>query len=451
MEIVRLTRTFGRQALRILATALLIGAAAAHGADEAASSPDIARLAAFGRIVDAIKGRYVDPVNEEKLYAAAIHSILTSLDPHSMFLDADEYRLLQQQTVGRFGGIGIEVRKAGRFIEIVRVRPGTPAHDGGIRAGDLIAKIDGVDVAGMTLDQAVERARGRPDTPVTVTIIRGGDSLPRVVSLVRATIHPPSVQADFLDSAYAYIRIRQFTRRTPVETASSLGNIVATRGALVTGLVLDLRDNPGGLMTAAVDVAGLFLPSNTLVVTTQGASRQANMTLYAPRDPDASDDAYDHAASLAALRSIPMVVLVNGGSASAAEILTGALQDHKRATVVGTQTFGKGSVQVVIPLGDGTALKLTTARYLTPAGRAIDGKGIRPDVIVDGTIRSADASAVPATDPAQIHDVVDRTHTSAGVEATPIDNSSLPKSGVDTADPQLQRAIEILSHASLRS
>lgn len=426
-----------------LATAM----APAARADDAASTA-ASRAAAFARALDQIRARYVDAVEDGKLYADAIRGILAGLDPHSMYLDAAAYRALQQENRGRFGGLGMEVGMSGRYVKVINVRSGTPASDAGLRPGDLIARLDDADVSTMTLDEAIQHARGAPDTNVRVTVLREGDATPRVLSLTRAIIAAPTVSSNFVDSTYGYVRVTRFTERTAHEFVSVLDDMLDDRGPGVSGIILDLRDNPGGLLQPAVDLASLFLPADTPVVSTESASRQSSMTL---RTSSAvfvriSPDAGTHRLSWRA-RSLPLVVLVNGGSASAAEILAAALQDHRRATVVGMPTFGKGSVQVIIPLGDGSALKLTTARYLTPAGRSIEITGIAPDVVVPDGPR-ADVAG-PATDDAASN-VPGREATGARSDAdvmTPAGNASEVGPATPPRDPQLQRALELLRQA----
>ncbi|MFO1320935.1 MAG: S41 family peptidase [Burkholderiales bacterium] len=413
----------------LLFAAMVSMAAPALRAEDASEQ---ALAQSIARILHHVKARYVDAIDDRALFTAAVNGVMGELDPHSSFLDADAYRALQQETSGRFGGLGMEVGKSGHYVKVLNVHQGTPASRSGIRPGDLIARLDDTDVATLTLDQAIQRARGAPDTAVKVTLLREGETALREMSLIRATLHPPSVAAQFIDPAVAYLRIGQFTESSAEEVVSGLDDILSSQDGAPLGLVLDLRDNPGGLLRSAVDVASVFLPQDALIVRTEGVSRGAKRTLHT----NASEVGRPASAVPARIplapyiRSLPMVVLVNGGSASAAEIVAGALQDHHRAVVVGAQTFGKGSVQVVIPLGDGTALKLTTARYYTPEGRSIQSKGITPDVVVP-TARNRDAAGTS--------------------EMTPIGNALHAVDGEDAVDPQLEQALQTLRLLATRS
>lgn len=415
-----------------LLASVLTGPAGADGGS--VTHPGLVKL---GRVLDEIHARYVDTVDERKLTTDAINGVLSGLDPHSTYLDADAYRAFRQDNGGRFGGMGIEVGMDGRFVKVLQVRRDTPAFRSGLRPGDLIAKLDDADVGGMTLDEAIRRARGEPDTPLRLTVMRPGDPEPRVVSLLRATIEPPSVVAHRIDPDCGYVRIAQFGERTVDELASGLGDMIANGPDGLRGLILDLRDNPGGLLISAVGVAAAFLPPDSLVVTTEGASRAARRSLWTVPTDYARGARVDPLAALPdAARLLPLVVLVNSGSASAAEVVAGALQDHRRATVVGTPTFGKGSVQVIVPLGDGSALKLTVARYLTPAGRSIQTRGLTPDVVVEPRVTAGFGAGA----------VTNETAPAEATSPTPIDNTVVAEGTDAHADPQLDRALDLVRH-----
>ncbi len=333
--------------------------------------------AVFGRI----KSDYVEPVSDDKLIKEAINGMVHGLDPHSDFLDADAFKELQVSTQGKFGGLGIEVGVEDGFVRVVSPIEDTPAFRAGIKSGDLIVKIDDTATRGISLSDAVEKMRGKPGTPITLLVVRKEAEAPLTFNLVREEINVKSVRATMLEPGYGYVRIRQFQDRTGEDLARAIKDFYK-QGDL-KGLVLDVRSDPGGLLNQAVAVSAAFLPKDALVVYTDGRTPDAKMRLTASRDnyQRRGDDMFRDLP--AAVKTVPMVVLVDGGTASASEIVAGALQDHKRAVVMGTQTFGKGSVQTILPLSNNTGLKLTTARYYTPSGRSIQAKGIEPDVRVD--------------------------------------------------------------------
>jgi carboxyl-terminal processing protease len=345
------------------------------------SSLPIEELRAFTEVFGAIKTNYVEPVEDKKLITEAINGMLTGLDPHSSYLDAEAFRELQVGTQGQFGGLGIEVGMEDGFVKVISPIEDTPAHKAGIKPGDLIIKLDDTPVKGMTLNDAVKRMRGKPNTQITLTISRKGENAPMVVTITRAIIRVQSVKSKMIEPGFAWVRVAQFQEATAEHLVKHLDGIF--KQGQVKGLVLDLRNDPGGLLHGAVAISSAFLPQKSLVVSTDGRAEDARKKFYAsPEDYARRGD--DVLRSLPqAAKSVPMVVLVNGGSASASEIVAGALQDHKRAKVMGTQTFGKGSVQTIMPLGNNTAIKLTTARYYTPAGRSIQALGITPDIMVE--------------------------------------------------------------------
>ena len=352
-------------------------------ADRATRSPlPIAELRAFTEVFGAIKSNYVEPVEDKRLITEAINGMLAGLDPHSAYLDADAFKDLQVSTHGQFGGLGIEVGMEDGFVKVVSPIEDTPAFKAGIKPGDLIIKLDDTPVKGLTLQDAVKRMRGKPNTQIVLTIARKGETQPIVISLMRAVIKVQSVKSKFVEPGFAWVRISQFQEGTAEGMVRHLEGLFK-QGA-VKGLVLDLRNDPGGLLYGAVAISAAFLPARSLVVSTDGRNDDARRKYVASADDYMRGGRDDVLRSLpAAVKTVPMVVLVNGGSASASEIVAGALQDHKRAVVMGTQTFGKGSVQTIMPLGNNTAIKLTTARYFTPGGRSIQAKGITPDIIVE--------------------------------------------------------------------
>ncbi len=343
----------------------------------------IEELRAFTEVFGAIKTNYVEPVEDKRLITEAINGMLTGLDPHSAYLDQEAFKELQVGTQGQFGGLGIEVGMEDGFVKVISPIEDTPAFKAGIKPNDLIIKLDDTPVKGMSLNDAVKRMRGKPNTTITLTISRKGETAPIVVTLTRAVIRVQSVKSKVIEPGYGWVRVSQFQESTAEHLVRHLSQMFKENPAL-KGLVLDLRNDPGGLLHGAVAISSAFLPAKTLVVSTDGRAEDAKKKFYASPEDYARGTRDDVLKSLPqAVKTIPMVVLVNGGSASASEIVAGALQDHKRATVIGTQTFGKGSVQTIMPLGNSTAIKLTTARYYTPGGRSIQALGIKPDILVE--------------------------------------------------------------------
>jgi carboxyl-terminal processing protease len=362
-------------------------------AEKNAAGPlPIEDLRAFTEVFGRIKSDYVEPVDDKKLISEAINGMLSGLDPHSAYLDAEAFRELQVGTQGEFGGLGIEVGMEDGFVKVIAPIEDTPAYRAGLKPGDLIIKLDDTNVKGMTLNDAVKRMRGKPNTDITLTVIRKGDPKPKVVTLTRAVIQIQSVKNKVIEPGYAYVRITQFQEHTPDKLVGALDAMWKQNNGQMKGLILDLRNDPGGLLNAAVAVSAAFLAQNALVVYTDGRTEDSKMRLYASAEYYLRGTKDDYMKRVPQqVKQVPMVVLVNGGSASASEIVAGALQDHKRAIIMGTQTFGKGSVQTILPLGNNTAIKLTTARYYTPNGRSIQAKGIQPDIQVEeATIAEAD-------------------------------------------------------------
>ena len=364
-----------------VALSLNLPAIAEHGATQALPLDE---LREFTEVFGKIKSDYVEPVSDKKLIDDAINGMLSGLDPHSAYMDADAFKELEDGTQGEFGGLGIEVSMEDGFIKVVSPIEDTPAQKAGIKSGDLIIKLDDTPVKGMTINEAVKRMRGAPDTPITLTIVRKGVPKPFAVTLMRAVIKVKSVKYKLIEPNYGYVRITQFQERTGENLAQAILALTKKNKAPLKGIVLDLRNDPGGLLNSAVGVASAFLKSGALVVYTEGRTEDAKMRLTANPDSYLRGNQSDYLKNLPDwVKTVPMVVLINGGSASASEIVSGALQDQKRAVIMGTQSFGKGSVQTILPLGNGTGIKLTTARYFTPSGRSIQAKGITPDIIVE--------------------------------------------------------------------
>lgn len=344
----------------------------------------VKELRAFTDVFARIKSDYVEPVEDKKLITEAINGMLSGLDPHSAYLDPEAFKDLQVGTQGEFGGLGIEVGMEDGFVKVVSPIEDTPAYRAGLKTGDLIIKLDDTPVKGMNLNDAVKRMRGKPGTPIKLTIMRKGEQKPFVVTITRAVIKIRSVKFKLVEPGYGYVRITQFQEHTGDLLVEALQKLYKDNKEPLKGLVLDLRNDPGGLLNGAVAVSAAFLKPDSLVVYTEGRAEDSKMRLTASRENYLRPMQADFLKNLPdGVKNVPMVVLVNGGSASASEIVAGALQDHKRAVVMGTQTFGKGSVQTILPLGNNTAIKLTTARYFTPSGRSIQAKGIEPDIKVE--------------------------------------------------------------------
>lgn len=341
-------------------------------------------LRVFAEVFGKVKSDYVEPVEDKKLINEALSGMLQGLDPHSTFMDADAYKDLQAGTQGEFGGLGIEVAMEDGLVKVVTPIEDSPAYKAGLKSGDLISKLDDTQVRGLTLNDAVKKMRGTPDTKITLTVLRKGEEKPLTFTLTRAIIKSQSVKNKLIEPDYAYVRVTQFQEHTGEDLAKALKNLREQNKGSFKGLVLDLRNNPGGLLDAAVGVSAAFLPKNDLVVYTEGRVADSKMRLSATPSDYARRGKSDYLKDLPEeFKKIPIVVLINAGSASASEIVAGALQDHKRATILGIQSFGKGSVQTILPMNNGSAIKLTTARYFTPKGRSIQAKGIVPDIVVE--------------------------------------------------------------------
>jgi len=332
-----------------------------------------------------VKSDYVEPVDEKKLITDAITGMVASLDPHSQYFDKKSFKEFREGTSGKFVGVGIEITQEDGLVKIVSPIEGSPAFRAGLKTNDLITKIDDTAVKGLTLNEAVKRMRGEPATKVLLTIYRKDENRTFPVTITREEIKQQSVRGKVVEPGYAWIRISQFQERSFEDFAKKVDEIYK-QDPKIKGMVLDLRNDPGGLLTSAVAMSAAFLPENVTVVSTNGQTPESKQVLRASPSDIRGLAGADALKSLpAALKKVPLVVLVNEGSASASEIVAGALQDHKRATIMGSQSFGKGSVQTFRPLGPDTGLKITTSRYYTPSGRSIQGKGIVPDVMVDET------------------------------------------------------------------
>ena len=401
-------------------------------AEKSAAPLPIEDLRAFTEVFGRVKSDYVEPVDDKKLISEAINGMLSGLDPHSAYLDAEAFRELQVGTQGEFGGLGIEVGMEDGFVKVIAPIEDTPAYRAGLKPGDLIIKLDDTNVKGMTLNDAVKRMRGKPNTDITLTIIRKGDPKPKVVTLTRAVIQIQSVKYKVIEPGYAYIRVTQFQEHTPEKLAAAIDSMWKQNNGQMKGIILDLRNDPGGLLNAAVAVSAAFLPQNALVVYTDGRTEDSKMRLYASSEYYLRGSKDDYLKKLPpSVKTVPMVVLVNGGSASASEIVAGALQDHKRAIIMGTQTFGKGSVQTILPLGNNTAIKLTTARYYTPNGRSIQAKGIVPDIPVEeATIAEVEQPALRMREADLERHLVNPTEKDEG------DNKDSPKPATKPAAPK---------------
>ncbi|MFN3564744.1 MAG: S41 family peptidase [Burkholderiaceae bacterium] len=381
-------RNFGLIGVGAIAGVAISLAISAYAFRDARGPIPLEEIRQFTDVFGAIKANYVEPVDDRKLIQEAISGMLTGLDPHSAFLDAEAFKDLQVGTQGEFGGLGIEVGAEDGAVRVIAPIDDTPAARAGIKSGDLIIKIDDKLTRGMTLAEAVKLMRGKKGTTIVLTIARKGESKPLEFKLVRDVIRVQSVRSRVIEPGYGFVRISQFQERTVEDLVKHINDLYK-QGPL-KGLVLDLRNDPGGLLHAAVGVSAAFLPPKSLVVSTDGRTDDARRRFIASPEDYLRGRGEDVIAKLPReIKSVPMVVLVNNASASASEIVAGALQDHKRATVIGTQTFGKGSVQTIIPIrvdGDNpAAIKLTTARYYTPSGRSIQAKGIAPDLLVEDT------------------------------------------------------------------
>ncbi len=413
-----------RLALFPLLLLIALGASADRAPPPKAQLP-LQELRTFTDIFDHIRRNYVEEVDDKTLLENAIRGMLSGLDPHSAYLDAESFGDLRVNTSGEFGGLGLEVGMEDGLVRVISPIDDTPAKRAGIESGDVIIKLDERNVQGMSLGEAIELMRGPSGSNVTLTIVREGAGSPFDVVVTRDVIKVASVKSELLEPAYGYLRIAQFQAQTGEETARALRSMQEGNQAL-KGLIVDLRDNPGGILQSSVEVVDTLLNSG-MIVYTQGRVDDSRFEFHA-KPGDLSNGS-------------PVVVLINSGSASASEIVAGALQDHKRAIIMGTDSFGKGSVQTVLPISDHKAIKLTTALYFTPKGRSIQATGIRPDIVVDrakvekigpssGTVKEADLNG----------------HLRNGNDKTgkPASGKSASSNELQTRDNQLYEALSLL-------
>lgn len=425
--------------VRLLVTGGILGFALG-GASAALGVPDpiYPKLKVFTTVLKYVKDNYADDIDEDAIIFGAVEGMMTALDPHSVFMPPDLYREMKNDTSGEFGGVGIEVTQRDRSITVIAPIPGTPAERAGIISGDRIVRIDDDSTKAMTVLDALRRLRGKPGTPVRLTLDRETGLLE--VSIVRARIRIVPIESRLIPPGFGYVRLKAFQKDTARSLTSHLDRLQREAGGRLAGVVLDLRNNPGGLLDQAVKVADEFLDEG-LIVSTKGRN---------PRHAE------EYRARPGGLPDIPVVVLVNAGSASASEIVAGALQDHNRAVVIGATSFGKGSVQTVVDLPDGSGLKLTIARYYTPGGRSIHGSGIHPDIEVpDAAIDDAGGPAPEAPAAAAVGDLPAAPSPDAPGGAERGDPARAPSTvapPVDPDDQQLQAAIDHLrSHLIFRS
>ncbi|HEY3911014.1 MAG TPA: S41 family peptidase [Stellaceae bacterium] len=393
------------------------------------SSETYKELNLFGEVFETVRADYVGKVKDEQLVESAINGMLTSLDPHSNYLNSKNFDDMKVQTRGEFGGLGIEVSMENGLVKVISPIDDTPAARAGLKPGDLITQLDGKPIQGMTLPQAVEKMRGPVNSEVKLTIRRKGRD-PFDVDLTRATIHIQSVKSHMVGDDIGYVRITSFNEQTDVGLNKAMKSLKQQAGNKLRGVILDLRNNPGGLLDQAVAVSDAFLDQGE-IVSTRG------------RNPDDAER-YDARPGGDIATGLPLAVLINGGSASASEIVAGALKDHHRAILLGTRSFGKGSVQTIIPLPGHGAMRLTTARYYTPSGRSIQAEGIEPDILVEAAKietppakPAAKAAAVPATNGTDADDDSDASGS--------VDPSIMGK----PADYQMMRAADMLRGMSL--
>lgn len=403
------------------AASLMLGSSSFIFAQDNADGTELPldELRTFADVFNQIRMGYVEEVDDSTLLEYAIKGMLSGLDPHSVYLERDAYEDLQTSTTGEFSGLGLEVGMENGFLKVISPIDGSPATDAGIQSGDVILKLDDVAIRGMSLNESVEKMRGPKGSEIVVTIGRPGEQEPFDVTLVRDIIRVASVRERWLEPGFAYLRISQFQQKTGDDVKASLEKLLAEQP--LKGLVLDLRNNPGGVLGASVDVAGLFMESGN-VVYTEGRLNNAAQN-YGAAAGDITE-------------GTPLIVLINRGSASASEIVAGALQDHARAVVMGTQSFGKGSVQTVMPISESRAVKLTTARYFTPNGRSIQAEGIKPDIIVErAKVETFDDSGRVSEKDLAGH--LDNTTDQAAVEAD-------ASKGLISRDNQLYEALILL-------
>jgi len=381
----------------------------------------------LSEVFQRIKTDYVEPVDDKKLLEDALQGMLGGLDPHSAYLDPEGYKEIRIGTEGQFGGLGIEVTMDNGFVKVITPIEDTPAAEAGLKSGDLIIRLGDTPVKGMSLTEAVRLMRGKPGSKIVLTVVREGVTKPMKISVTRAIIQLQTVKRKLLEPGYGYVRLTQFQGNTDKSMYTALHKLVKENNGRLKGLVLDLRNNPGGVLPVAVKVADAFIREG-LIVYTKGRTSDSELEYTA-----APDDV---------LQGAPIVVLVNGGSASASEIVAGALQDHKRAIIMGTKTFGKGSVQTILPISNGAALKLTTARYFTPKGRSIQAAGIIPDIVTE----QAKVTKAEATERLKEADLAGHLENNTIKTKS---GSKEKKEAIDTKDYQLQEALNLLKGISI--
>lgn len=422
-------------------------------ADRSAAPLPIDELRSFTEVYGRVKNDYVEAVDDKELIEEAINGMLSGLDPHSAYLNEEAFTEMKVGTQGEFGGLGIEVSMEDGFVKVVAPIEDTPAWNAGLKSGDLIIKLDESNVKGMTLNDAVKLMRGKPGTDIVLTIVRKGEPQPQTITVTRDIIQIQSVKYRMLEDDYAYFRVTQFQEHTGEKLGQAIEKLFAENEGPMKGMILDLRNDPGGLLTSSIGVSAAFLQKDKLVVYTEGRTNDARMRMYARPEFYARGPRGDYLANVPeAAKTVPMVVLVNGGSASASEIVAGALQDHRRAVIMGTQTFGKGSVQTILPLGNGTAIKLTTARYFTPSGQSIQAKGITPDIIVEDATVETKATSPMMRKEADLKNRLDNPQgggESEAQESEPIDEATA--SSGETADYQLSQALNLLKGLQILS
>ena len=382
-------------------------------------------LKIFAEIFGKIKSDYVEDIDDSQLLNDAIKGMLDGLDPHTVYLDPESFREMNIDTHGEFGGLGLEVTMENGVIRIVAPIDDTPAHKAGLKSGDFIISIDGVQVKGLSLGESVSLMRGKPGSEIVLTIVRKDLPDPFEVTLKRAIIQLESVRAELLETGFGYVRVIQFQTGTATALRQQLARLGRETGTVLKGLVLDLRDNPGGVLDGAIQVSDTFLRDG-LIVSTRGRAEDSEVTFSAsPKDY---------------LNDAPLVVLVNGGSASASEIVAGALQDHGRALILGTTTFGKGSVQTILPMLNGAALKLTTARYYTPNDRSIQATGITPDVVS----QPAESSQTAEGDVSRLRESDLAGHLENELQKDENATVNTETDPLLVSDPQVREALNIL-------
>jgi len=394
----------------------------------AANTLPFDEIKTLSEVFQRVKTDYVEPVDDKKLLEDALQGMLGGLDPHSAYLDPEGYKEIRIGTEGQFGGLGIEVTMDNGFVKVITPIEDTPAAEAGLKSGDLIIRLGDTPVKGMSLTEAVRLMRGKPGSKIVLTVVREGVTKPMKISVTRAIIQLQTVKRKLLEPGYGYVRLTQFQGNTDKSMYTALHKLVKENKGRLKGLVLDLRNNPGGVLPVAVKVADAFIREG-MIVYTKGRTSDSELEYTA-----APDDL---------LHGAPIVVLVNGGSASASEIVAGALQDHKRAIIMGTKTFGKGSVQTILPISNGAALKLTTARYFTPKGRSIQAAGIVPDIITE----QAKVTKAESTERLKEADLAG--HLKNNTVKTKSTSKEKKKEAIDAKDYQLQEALNLLKGISI--